>query len=135
MHVTAHNHLCKLVYYCEDVSWYFKNYTACAYSRDVQRKLSNYLAERLVHFCESHFESILHRLSSVVGYIDSIHHEIATSVLPLVLFRQIKSNLTCLRHSIQQKLKCAEITEASSTAVTILKELSGFSSWMFITQP
>lgn len=97
MYVTAYNFLCQLAYYCRDVSWYFKNYTACAYSRDVQRKLSNYLAECLVHFCASHFESILHRLSSVAGYIDSIHHEIATSVLPFVLFRQIKSNLIMLK--------------------------------------
>lgn len=61
------------------------------------KELSNYLAECLVHFCESHFESILHRLSSVAGYIDSIHHEIATSVLPFVLFRQMKSNLIMLK--------------------------------------
>lgn len=97
MHVTAPNILCKPVYYFKDASWYFKNYTVCAYSRYTQRKLSNFLLQCLVHFCESHFESILHRLSSVSGFMDSIHHEIATSVLPFVLFRQIKSNLIMLK--------------------------------------
>lgn len=59
--------------------------------------MSHYLAEWLVYFGESHFESILYRLSSVAGCIDSIHHEIATSVVPFVLFRQIKSNLIMLK--------------------------------------
>lgn len=83
-------------------------------------------------FSESPFESILPRLSSVAGCIDPTHRESATSVLPFVLLRRIKSNLLTLeaQHSAE-----AQITEASPTAVTILKELSGFSSWMFITQP
>lgn len=83
-------------------------------------------------FWEPPFESVLHRLSSVAGCTDAIHRESAASVLPFVLFRRIKSNLLMLeaQHSAE-----AQITEASPAAVTILKELSGFSSWMFITQP
>lgn len=55
------------------------------------------MAEWLVHFGESRFASILHRFCSVAGYMDLIHHETATSVLPFVLFRQMKSNLIMLK--------------------------------------
>lgn len=65
------------------------------------------LAGRLASvFSESPFESILPRLSSVAGCIDSTHRERATSVLPFVLFRRIKSNLLTLeaQHSAELKL-------------------------------
>lgn len=55
----------------------------------------------------------------------STYDAISASVLPFVLFRQIKSNLIMLKARYSAEVKCAEITEALSAAVTILKELSG----------
>lgn len=87
--------------------------------------MSNYPAEWLVGF-ESLFAKV--PFMDQPGWLPlsaQLVMQFQPLFFPLCCLDRLNQTVPCSRHSIQQKLKCAEITEALSAAVTVLKELSG----------